>query len=358
MECWMRWALVTLAAMLIALTPDPTSAEPIAPAWLEEPAAVEAPPRIVAIGDLHGDHEAFLAIAEHAGLISSEGSWIGGNTVLVQTGDVPDRGPDSLGIIRDLMRLQDEAAMVGGQVVALIGNHEVMNVIGDLRYVHDGEYAMFRNDSSERVRRRYYRANQSQIERFYRARQPALSEDQIRRLWLRDTPLGGAELMMAWGPEGEIGQWLADNPAVILIGDTLFAHAGISDAYTNLSIEEINRQVVVAITERDSAMDSIINDPEGPLWYRGYFLRGERGEVAILPPEEAEPEVDRVLAAYDARRIVVGHTTALGGIRILLGGRLIGIDTGISAHYGGPRSYLEIRGDTVVAHIIEEEGNP
>ncbi|NNC73247.1 MAG: protein-tyrosine-phosphatase [Sphingomonadaceae bacterium] len=345
---------------------SPTTAEPAVPPEVEpvSPTAPDpaprrsTPSRIVAIGDLHGDHAAFRAIVEAAGLVDAAGVWIGGDAVLVQTGDVPDRGPNSLLILRDLMRLQGEAAVAGGQVVALIGNHEAMNVVGDLRYVHEGEFAVFRTDESQRLRRRYYRENQEMIERVYRWREPALSEDQIRRLWLRETPLGGAELLMAWGPDGEIGQWLADNPAVARIDDTLFAHGGISETYSALSIAEMNARTATAIAARDGSPEAIINDPDGPLWYRGYFLRGEPGELALVPPADAAPEVDRVLAAYGARRIVVGHTPSLGGIRILLGGRLMAIDTGISAHYGGVRSYLEINGDAAIAHIVGEGENP
>ena len=73
----------------------------------------------------------------------------GARTVLVQIGDVADRGPDSLKIIRQLMKLQREAAGRGGQVIALVGNHEAMNMTGDLRYVHPGEYARVRRPELE-----------------------------------------------------------------------------------------------------------------------------------------------------------------------------------------------------------------
>src|ERR1044072_163009 len=100
-----------------------------------------APARIVAVGDLHGDYDAWEAIAQAAGLVDAKGNGSGGSTVLVQMGDVADRGPDSLKIIRQLMKLQREARSKGGQVIALVGNHEAMNMTRDLRYVHPGEYA-------------------------------------------------------------------------------------------------------------------------------------------------------------------------------------------------------------------------
>src|SRR6478736_5846477 len=99
--------------------------------------------RIVAVGDLHGDFVAWRAIATAAGLIDARGKWTGGKTIFVQTGDVADRGPDTLGILNDLMRLQREAKRSGGQVIALVGNHEAMNMTDDLRYVSAADYAAF-----------------------------------------------------------------------------------------------------------------------------------------------------------------------------------------------------------------------
>lgn len=338
--------LLLCAAALWALTPGGATVTDTAP-------SSETAHRIIAIGDLHGDYAAFRAIVEAAGLVDPDGDWIGGDATLVQTGDVPDRGPDSLLIIRDLMRLQGEAEAAGGRVVTLVGNHEAMNAIGDLRYVHEGEYEAFRDNQSERRRRRFYQSRQDEIESAYRQRDPNLSEDQIRRLWITDTPPGELELLAAYGPGGEIGDWLANNPVVALVGDTLFAHGGISESYAAFPLDDINARAAAAIAARDASPEAILSDPAGPLWYRGYFGREENGQMVMVAPEEAAPEVEAVLAAYGARRIVVGHTPSLEGIRILLDGRLIGIDTGISAHYGGVRSYLEIEGNEVTAHTVE-----
>ena len=113
--------------------------------------AQPVPARIVAVGDLHGDYDAWAAIARAAGLIDGSGRWTGGATTLVQTGDIVDRGPDSLKIIDQLIRLQREAPGSGGRVVVLTGNHEAMMVINDLRYVHPGEYAAFVTPASSRT---------------------------------------------------------------------------------------------------------------------------------------------------------------------------------------------------------------
>ncbi|HEV2124765.1 MAG TPA: metallophosphoesterase, partial [Chloroflexota bacterium] len=222
----------------------------------------------MAIGDLHGDFEAYRAILRSARLVDERGRWAGGETVLVQLGDIADRGPDSLKIIRHLMRLQREAKQARGKVVVVLGNHEAMMMTGDLRYVHPGEYAAFADSQSERRRERAFEANRAAIENSYRERDPTLSAAAVKETWFAETPLGMLEHQAAWHPTGEIGRWAARNPAVALIGETIFVHGGISPAYTAVPIEEINRRVAAALAARETAPDSIINDPAGPLWYR------------------------------------------------------------------------------------------
>ena len=112
-------ALAALA--LAALIAAPTAAAPRQPA------------RIVAVGDLHGDYDAWMDIARAAGLVDARGNWAAGKTTLVQLGDVTDRAPDSLKIIRSLQQLQKEAPRRGGRVVVVLGNHEAMNLLGDNR---------------------------------------------------------------------------------------------------------------------------------------------------------------------------------------------------------------------------------
>jgi Calcineurin-like phosphoesterase len=325
-------------------------------------APAHATPRIVAVGDLHGDHVAFTAILRHARLIDARDHWIGGDAIFVQTGDVTDRGPDSLRIIRDLMRLQREAQRAGGRVVALVGNHEAMNVTGDLRYVHPGEYAAFATRDSAARRDRFYEQNRAAIETFYRQRDPAMTGGAIRSAFERDTPLGQIEHRAAWAPSGEIGRWIVAQPAVALIQGNLFAHGGVGGAYANLSVDEINRRAAEALRANAQGGEAIINDPNGPLWYRGLIRRDadSEGPAPATPRDPSQPsmelELTRVLEAFGARRMIVGHTPNLAGIQFLHGRRLIAIDTGIAAYYRGPRTWLEIVDDEPVAHVVPAEG--
>ncbi|MBA3667627.1 MAG: metallophosphoesterase [Sphingomonas sp.] len=340
------WPIVLLFAALF-----PGAARAHAPAHPPSP-----PPRIIAIGDLHGDHDAWIAIARAAGAVDGKGHWAGGRAVLVQVGDIVDRGPASLAIIHDLMRIEKEARRRGGRVVVLIGNHEAMNMIGDLRYVHPGEYAAFADSGSERRRSQLYVAQRVAIEAAARTRDPSVSPAAAKDEWLKATPLGKIEHRLAWRPDGPLGRWTLGHAAVVKIGDSLFVHGGLSSAFANLTIEEINRRVAVALNARDEAPTAIINDPMGPLWYRGLVTRDDPD--ALPPPTGAPPrptiaqEVDQMITAYGVKRIVVGHTPSRAGIIADLGGKLWRIDSANSSYYGGPPSYLEITGDRVTTHKV------
>ena len=97
-----------------------------------------AEPRLVAIGDAHGDFQQFVDLLKSANLLDRRNRWSGEDAILVQLGDLPDRGPDTRKIMDLLIKLEKAAARKGGQVVTLIGNHDAMNMYNDLRYVHPG----------------------------------------------------------------------------------------------------------------------------------------------------------------------------------------------------------------------------
>lgn len=303
--------------------------------------------RVIAIGDLHGDFEAWEEIARAAGLIDADGRWSGKESTLVQLGDLTDRGPDSLKIIRHLQALQIEALEAGGQVIVLVGNHEAMNVIGDLRYVHPGEYEAFKDRRSKRRRDATWKANRERIEAAYAALDPPLSAKVAKDRWYADTPLGKLEHRRAWRPGGELAQWVQSLPAVVQIGETLFVHGGLSWERAQQPVPDINAQISHALSAADDADQSVLEDPLGPLWYRGNIARDHSG--AANRPSITE-ELDQILGFHNATRLVVAHTPSLEGIVTGIDNRLVRIDTGIAAHYSGAKSYLEISKGRVVAH--------
>jgi hypothetical protein len=321
-------------------------------------AIAATPQRIIAVGDLHGDYQAWITIARAAGVIDAANHWSGGKTVLVQMGDITDREPDSLQIIRNLQQLQKEAPRSGGKVIVILGNHEAMNLVGDYRYTTPGEFAAFVDSGSAARRDRIYEANRARIEAAYHATDPKLTAEEIRQKWIAEHPLGWVEHKLAWSPSGELGQWATHNPAIAKIGDTLFVHGGISAEYANVPLDEVNRRVRSAMAAADDNPNSVLTDPLGPLWYRG--LAGPDPDAAAerarapkpTPPLTVDQELDAVLAGYGAKRLVIAHTPSLTGIAITNGGRLARIDTGISRYYGGPLSWLEIVGKQMVSHTV------
>jgi len=271
-----------------------TTAEAIA-APVEAPATVapEAPksagkrlPRVVALGDLHADLPAALAALKMVGLVDDAGAWSGGETVLVQTGDVTDRGPDSKEVIELLERLEGEAEAVGGRVIAMIGNHEAMNLMGDWRYVSPEDVEDFGTKE---------------------ARQAAFT------------------------PGAPIADRLLDSPMVVVLDRVVYAHGGVTLEYAKLGVQQINTLLprIMAGTLSPQALGE-----DSPIWYRGYVQGPEMTACKAL--EDA-------LLELAAERMVVGHTTRDDGkIQSRCNGRLLVIDTGISAHYGGHLSALEI----------------
>jgi hypothetical protein len=234
-----------------------------------------------------------------------------------------------------------------------------MNLTGDLRYVSPADFAGFADSQSAQRRENLFQANKKAIEIAYRDYDSGMSEEAIRQAWFEATPLGSIEHAIAWSPAGVIGSWVAGNPALVLLDDTLFVHGGISPAYARMPIAEINRRVSVALRTRATDSQSIINDPNGPLWYRGLAVPGgdnsespaAAGDAALTGPSISD-RLENLLSFYGAKRIVIGHTPILSGIAILYGGRLIRIDTGISSVYNGQVSYLDILNGTPIAHAI------
>ena len=339
-----RIAMMALAALIGIMAAPASAAKP--------------PQRIVAVGDLHGDFDAWQAIARGAGIIDAGGHWAGGKAIFVQMGDVTDRWSDSLKIVRNLQQLQKEAPRKGGKVIVILGNHEAMNLLGDNRYTTPGEYAAFVDGQSAGRRDRVYEANRVQLEVAYRARDPKVTPEQVRAAWMTEHPLGWVEHRLAWGPSGELGKWAANNPAIVKIGGTLFAHGGISAEYAKQPLDAVNRRVAAAMAAGEDTPASILNDPLGPLWYRGLVMKdsdadAERAtERPPMPLITSEQELDAVLAAYGAQRLVIGHTPSVKGIQITANGKLARIDTGISRFYGGPLSWLEIVGDKLIPHTV------
>jgi hypothetical protein len=277
----------------------------------EPPGTWEDVARIVAVGDVHGDYDQLVAVLKTAGLIDDQLNWTGGKTHLVQTGDILDRGPDSRKAMDLLMHLEKQAEEAGGYVHALIGNHEAMNVYGDLRYTSPGEFAALRDED------------------FEKKHPPDGSH-----------PPGYAEHLKQFSPDGTYGKWIVNHDAVIKINDTLFLHGGISAKYVSTKIRDINEKVRQELKGDPAKLEGgMVKDPDGPLWYRGLAS----GDVAL------EPLVEKIRKNFGVERIVISHTYAEAAITPRFDRKVILIDIGLSRVYDGIGKVgcLVIEGDQV-----------
>src|SRR6202047_3582740 len=186
------------------------------------PANVPAGPSesVVAIGDVHNNFDDFVAILRRTGLTDQQNHWTGGKTTFVQLGDLLDRGPKPREVMDLMMALEKEAPQAGGRVVSLLGNHEVMNIMGDLRYVIPVNYASFADGNSEKRRKaayaEYMKWKESHASLFVELPQPMeLTEAE----WMARHPLGFIEHADAFSPKGIYGKWLREHAALAEIDD-------------------------------------------------------------------------------------------------------------------------------------------
>jgi hypothetical protein len=305
--------------------------------------------RVVAVGDVHGSYDGLVAILRTAGIIDARARWSGGRAILVQTGDVVDRGPDSRKALDLLRRLEGEAMRAGGRVYPLLGNHEFMRMIWDWRYVSAEEIAAFRTGNSVDLRERTFGlVFADAMRRAKEEQQPPPDEAAFRETFMREIPLGYIETRQAFLATGEYGKWLRERYAVIKINGIVFLHGGISAATAALGCAGINdavrRDLAVPNPTPEQALAMLSSSETGPLWYRG---------LAEEPEPAFAPALTNILELLGARAIVIGHTvTADFRITRRFDGRVIQIDTGMlggTFYPGGMPSALEIRGDTLTA---------
>jgi hypothetical protein len=266
------------------------------------PARRPAAARVVAIGDLHGDLAAARAALRAGGVIDDKDAWTGGTTVVVQTGDILDRGDDEQAIIDLFERLETEAAAAGGAVVWLLGNHELMNAAGDLRYVTRGGYADFED---------------------------VAGLDTSDTGALADVPARERARVAAFRPGGPYARILAGQNTVAIVGDTVFAHGGLYGPWAG-KLDEINRTDRCWLAGAGDPPAAAEAD-DGPVWTRAYGM-----------PEADCDAARAALAELGVRRMVVGHTPQPAGVTSACDGLVWRIDVGLARYYGGPIEVLEL----------------
>lgn len=241
----------------------------------EEDDVYDLPEKMLVISDIEGNFKGFQLILKGAGVINENFEWVFGNGHLVLAGDFFDRGLNVTECLWLIYKLESEAEKSGGKVHFILGNHEMMVLRGDLRYV-----------------RAKYIANADSLKIGY------------DKWFAKNT---------------ELGKWLRSKNAIEKIGDYIFVHAGISKDFPldTFSLTDINVNIRSSIdktfTDRKTSKDIFIGSG-GPLWYRG-----------IIKETETQEEVEKTLSFFNSSKMIAGHTI-VDSIKYLYGGRVIAID--------------------------------
>ena len=389
------------ARVLLTLSLFSTSLLEVAGEPCQDPKTAD---RVIAIADVHGGLTQFLSLLRRVELINAGNEWAGGCTTFVQVGDLVDRGPHDRQVLDLIMGLQKAAPKQGGQVLVALGNHEVMNVMGDLRYVSTESFAFFKDSKTKRRQTaafKKYVSYRKQRAAFFRLSKPEITvRDEAQ--WLAEHPPGYFKHRQAFGAQGKYGKWIRKGSGIVQHENILYLHGGLAPEMTT-PINAINKRIRLDLTRFDDYVDyltdhgvilpffrvdemtsaarqevaywetrsngpqapktnhlDILKDfleignwisihPQGPLWYRGYAEWSE---------EEGLAHIEAILTRHGVDHIVVGHTPMLKtGIRPRFGARLFLIDTGLYTDYypGGQPSALEIQNGEFHAIYLTEK---
>ncbi|KZT29760.1 Metallo-dependent phosphatase [Neolentinus lepideus HHB14362 ss-1] len=295
--------------------------------------------RIIAVGDLHGDIGNAQKVLQMAKVVDENGDWSGNVDFFVQTGDIIDRGDDTIKLFAWMDKLRQQAPAKGGQVLSHLGNHEWMNAIGDWRYVWPTEIDTFGGSDK---------------------RQEVIMTGWIGKTWAANyTTTSRLPLHPSLGPPNTDyppASPRANAPSPISHAAISFVHGGLAPTYPHLTpfpshINRISSSLLSKLQNRRpfppphpphpypglprdaTPEEERLYGTDGPLWYRGW---------ALDPEESSCRQVDDVLNRTGTRRMIMGHTPDFDKIVSRCNGKILIIDTGISHAYGGVLSALSI----------------
>ena len=324
--------------------------------------------KVIVIGDLHGDYEAFIRILKGTELIDPDLHWAAGKAHFVQTGDIMDRGLDARKILDDLMRLEKEAEAAGGMVHVLLGNHEELNLTG-IVFDSNPDYVtldQFISFLPEAYRKKQEEALTKKILKMMERDRQTRPETVINEFWKSLRGNSSAQRIYLLNFNEKYGPWLRRQNVAIKINDVVFVHGGIGEKYSKWGLKDINDRYRMELAniwrefqrpELQSSFrpvnvpPSIVYRGDSPLWYR---------ELATVPEEDLKAELDRILETLGARAMVIAHTPRIAREprdMQRFGGRIWIVDTGIARAYGGPASALIIQDGTFNVWGVGDEND-
>jgi hypothetical protein len=319
--------------------------------------------RIVAIGDLHGNHAGFKRILREAGILDARGHWCARDTHLVQLGDILGRGGEPGKIFKLLKRLEAEAPEFGSRVHVLLGNHEAMSMSGLILYNTMEEFRdlsdqdlLGQSDSSalsapsaQYLQGAAWESSGDGADSASRETAPPNPANPGGKFAKRLDMLGAREFRAALSPCGKVGSWLLGHDSAVSINGQLFVHGGLNREHGLMPLQELNDRVRAELSDDGvpRAGKDVMLRRDGPHWNRDYTLRAS---------DDRGAELREVLDYHGCERMVVGHTPTSvidqsqpGRILPLYGERLYCIDTGIGKTYGEKLSALNLERGTASA---------
>lgn len=339
--------------------------------------------RVIAVGDIHGAYQALTELLQTAGLINRQLQWQGNDSHLVILGDMVDRGSESRQVLDLLMRLETEAGDAGGAVDIILGDHEVMVLVGDLRYVSQEDFANYIDleDSGQR---------QQAWMRFLVEQDDAQqNSEELLKEFERRYPPGFFGHREAFSLSGDYGEWLRHKPVLIRVNDSGFVHGGILFENPDMDIGSINPHAEELLQGYLSNVEKLIDGnvlfPESGFnnhpaiiqaWLAGLDEAGKDSELAAIARETEQLWLDELFGSnspfwyrgmascspwleYDrshslldtlsVSRLVVGHTpTSDRQVQSRFNGSLLFADTGmLKSVYAGQASALLIEAGQV-----------
>ena len=218
-------------------------------------------PRTIVIGEVSGAANSVTQLLQRMQLVDEAGHWIGGDAVFVQTGDLMDGGENVRAALDLFMRLQEEAAAAGGKVVVLMGNHEVLNIIGDYRGVDYMAYQHFAGADSEVQQQQAWEAYAAWREQRAEATGGDFTADETAKSdWMANHPPGWVEYAMSMRPEGVYGRWLRTLPVAFEHDGTLYVHAGFSPEMGEMDVAYVNDAATDEIAAFDDYRARMVTD--------------------------------------------------------------------------------------------------
>lgn len=302
--------------------------------------------RIVAIGDVHGDMMKARRAFKLAGLVDGDDNWIGGKTVVVQLGDVLDRGDNEVQLYHWLAKRKVEAEKAGGALHVLNGNHETMNVASQFRYATQGGVDDFKRWGQTHAMGMALKSMCNVCSSNMLASARAIFESSKRD--------DASARFEALRPGGEFSRrFLAPNPVILAIGSTVFVHGGLLPHHVEYGIEKINHETQDWILHGSlKDMPRFLSGRKAVVWARDYSHENEE----YCDCEALKEALSKVPGA---KRMVVGHTIQEHGINSACDDQVHRVDVGLSRGCGdGTPEVLVIHNDTTVERLKEPADKP